>query len=98
MIAEHLYSVIIAPCISEKSTRVAEQHRQIVFKVKPASTKLQIKQAVEQLFTVKVSAVRTLNVQGKDKRFGRVVGKRSDWKKAYVTLKPGHDIDFAPQG
>lgn len=95
MIAEHLYGVIIAPHISEKATRAADQNRQVVFKVKPASSKLQIKKAVEQLFGVEVSAVNTLNVKGKSKRFGRFVGQRSAWKKAYVTLKPGHDIDFA---
>ncbi len=95
MIAAHLYSVIIAPHVSEKSTRTAEQYRQLVFKVRPASTKLEIKQAVEKLFEVEVSAVRTLNVKPKVKRFGRFMGKRSAWKKAYVTLKPGHDIDFA---
>lgn len=95
MIAEHLYGVIIAPHVSEKATRTADRHRQLVFRVKPASSKLEIKQAVEKLFEVEVSAITTLNVKPKNKRFGRVMGKRSAWKKAYVTLKPGHDIDFA---
>ena len=91
---ERLLKVLKAPHISEKSTMVAEKHNTIVFKVATTATKADIKAAVEKLFEVKVEAVRTLNVMGKTKRTGARVGKRSDWKKAYVTLVPGQDIDF----
>lgn len=91
---ERLLKVLKAPHISEKSTLVAEKQNTIVFKVATDATKAEIKQAVEKLFEVKVEAVRTLNVMGKTKRTGARVGKRSDWKKAYVTLVEGQDIDF----
>ena len=91
---ERLLKVLKAPHISEKSTMVAEKLNTIVFKVATNATKADIKAAVEKLFEVKVEAVRTLNVMGKTKRTGARVGKRSDWKKAYVTLVPGQDIDF----
>jgi large subunit ribosomal protein L23 len=91
---ERLLKVLKAPHISEKSTMVAEKLNTIVFKVAIDATKAEIKAAVEKLFEVKVEAVRTLNVMGKTKRTGARVGKRSDWKKAYVTLVPGQDIDF----
>jgi large subunit ribosomal protein L23 len=87
--------VVEAPVISEKSTTVSETSGSVVFKVKPSATKHQIKRAVELLFKVEVDCVRVLNVKGKHKKFGRHVGRRSDWKKAYVKLKPGFDIDFA---
>ena len=90
-----LMNVIQAPVISEKSTRAAERENHVVFKVKRTATKDQIKRAVELLFKVEVDSVHVLNVKGKDKRFGRFVGTRSDWKKAYIKLKPGFDIDFA---
>lgn len=88
-------SVLQAPIISEKSTIAAEDNRQFVFKVQKKATKKQIKNAVELMFSVEVDSVRVLNVKGKQKRFGRTLGKRSDWKKAYVKLKPGNDIDFS---
>ena len=91
---ERLLKVLKAPHISEKSTMVTEKQNTIVFKVATNATKAEIKAAVEKLFEVKVEAVRTLNVMGKTKRTGARVGKRSDWKKAYVTLVPGQDIDF----
>ena len=91
---ERLLKVLKAPHISEKSTMVAEKLNTIVFKVATDASKAEIKAAVEKLFEVKVEAVRTLNVMGKTKRTGARVGKRSDWKKAYVTLVPGQDIDF----
>ena len=91
-----LWSVILAPVISEKATLVA-QKREFVFRVVPDATKDEIRQAVEKVFSVEVEKVRTLNVLGKRKRRGRVEGKRQDWKKSYVTLKPGHDIDYAGQ-
>jgi len=90
-----LASVIQAPIISEKSTSAADQNNQFVFKVQKTATKLQIKNAVELMFNVEVESVRVLNVKGKIKRFGRSIGKRSDWKKAYVKLQSGHNIEFA---
>jgi len=91
---ERLHQIIVAPVISEKATRVAEKRNQAVFKVLPDAQKPEIKEAVEKLFNVKVTNVATLNVKGKTKRFGQTVGKRSDWKKAYVTLAEGQEIDF----
>jgi large subunit ribosomal protein L23 len=90
-----LTRVLEAPVISEKSTVAAEKYKQIVFKVQRNATKKQVKSAVEAMFNVEVDAVRVLNVKGKQKRFGRSLGQRSDWKKAYVKLKSGHDIEFA---
>lgn len=90
-----LANVLQAPIISEKSTIIADQNKQFVFKVQKQATKKQIKSAVELMFGVEVDSVRVLNVKGKEKRFGRMLGQRSDWKKAYVKLKPGHDIEFS---
>ena len=92
--ADRLHQIIIAPVVSEKATRAAEKRNEAVFKVARDAQKPEIKEAVEKLFNVKVSGVRTLNVKGKSKRFGRFEGKRSDWKKAYVTLAQGQEIDF----
>jgi large subunit ribosomal protein L23 len=89
-----LAAVIRSPIISEKSTAAAELSKQFVFNVQKAATKPQIKKAVEAMFNVEVDRVQVANVKGKAKRFGKTIGKRSDWKKAYVRLKPGHDIDF----
>jgi large subunit ribosomal protein L23 len=91
---ERLHQIILAPVVSEKSTRSAEKHNQAVFKVLRDARKPEIKAAVEKLFNVKVEAIRTLNVKGKTKRFGASMGVRSDWKKAYVTLAEGQEIDF----
>ena len=91
---ERLHQIIVAPVISEKATRVAEKRNQAVFKVLRDAQKPEIKEAVEKLFKVKVERVETLNVKGKTKRFGQSFGKRSDWKKAYVTLAKGQEIDF----
>lgn len=88
-------NVLQAPIISEKSTNAAERDKRIVFKVKLQASKKQVKEAVEAMFNVEVDTVNILTVKGKQKRFGRTLGKRSDWKKAYVKLKPGHDIDFS---
>ncbi len=90
-----LASVLQAPIISEKSTIAAEKDKRFVFKVQKVATKKQVKDAVEIMFNVEVDSVQVLNVKGKQKRFGRALGQRSDWKKAYVKLKPGHDIDFS---
>jgi large subunit ribosomal protein L23 len=91
---ERLMTVLLAPHISEKSTTVAERNKQFVFRVRPDADKVEIKGAVELMFNVQVAAVRTTNLKGKVKRAGRRIGRRSDWKKAYVSLKPGFDIDF----
>lgn len=91
---ERLLKVLLAPNISEKATISAELNNTVVFKVATDATKLEIKQAVEKLFETEVTGVRTLNVKGKTKRTGARFGRRSDWKKAYVTLKEGSDIDF----
>ena len=87
---ERLMQVLLAPLVSEKSARIADRNRQFAFKVLPNATKPEISRAVELLFDVKVA-----NVRGKVKRFGQSVGKRSNWKKAYVTLAEGQDIDFS---
>ena len=89
---ERLHQVILAPVVSEKSTRVAEKRNQAVFKVALDAKKPEIKKAVEALFNVKVTGVQTLIAKGKNKRFGRFEGKRSDVKKAYVTLAEGQEI------
>lgn len=90
-----LSNILIAPIVSEKSTNAAEDSNHFVFKVKKVASKIEIKKAVELMFDVEVDSVQVLNVKGKVKRFGRTLGKRSDWKKAYVKLRSGHDIDFA---
>ncbi len=92
---ERIFKVLLGPHVSEKATVLADSKNQIVFKVDTTATKLEIKKAVEQLFNVKVESVSTLNVKGKTKRTVRGLGKRVDWKKAYVCLQPGQDIDFA---
>ncbi|HDY99373.1 MAG TPA: 50S ribosomal protein L23 [Pseudomonas sabulinigri] len=92
---ERIFKVLLGPHVSEKATVLADGKNQFVFKVDTTATKLEIKKAVEQLFSVKVKAVSTLNVKGKTKRTVRGLGKRNDWKKAYVSLLPGQDIDFA---
>jgi large subunit ribosomal protein L23 len=97
---ERLMQVLLAPVISEKSTFVAERHEQVVFKVARDATKPEIKAAVELMFSTKdqkieVLTVQVANVKGKEKRFGRFMGRRNNWKKAYVSLKAGQEINFA---
>jgi large subunit ribosomal protein L23 len=92
---ERLLQVILAPQITEKATYVADKHQQIAFKVRTDATKPEIKAAVELVFKVEVDGVTVANVKGKTKRAGRVLGRRKDWKKAYVSLKPGQEINFA---
>lgn len=91
---ERLLQVILAPVVSEKSTFVAEKNQQVVFRVAANATKPEIKAAVEMLFNVKVESVCTVNVKGKVKRFSRMIGRRKDWKKAYVSLKNGQEINL----
>ncbi|MEJ2764584.1 50S ribosomal protein L23 [Photobacterium sp. MCCC 1A19761] len=92
---ERILKVLRAPHISEKATMAAENGNTIVFKVAKDATKKEIKAAVEKLFEVEVKSVNTLVAKGKTKRQGMREGRRSDWKKAYVILKEGQDIDFA---
>lgn len=86
--------ILKAPIISEKSTNQAEKDKIFAFKIEKNASRTEVKAAVELMFNVEVESVRVLNVIGKQKRFGRMLGVRSDWKKAYVKLKAGHDIDF----
>jgi large subunit ribosomal protein L23 len=92
---ERLLQVILAPVISEKATMLADKREQVIFRVAPTATKPEIKAAVELLFKVQVKAVNVLNVKGKTKRFGRFNGARSGWKKAFVCLQPGQELNFA---
>lgn len=92
---ERIYKVLLGPHVSEKSAMSAEAGNQIVLRVLPSATKLEVKNAVEQLFKVDVLAVRTVNVKGKVKRNRFGLSSKSSWKKAYVSLAQGQDIDFA---
>ena len=92
---ERLLQVLLAPQISEKATFVADKNEQVVFRVASDATKPEVKAAVELLFKVEVKAVQVANVKGKEKRFGKMTGRRKGWKKAYVCLKPGQEINFA---
>ncbi len=92
---DRLLQVILAPQITEKATYIADKYQQIAFKVRTDATKPEIKAAVELVFKVEVEKVATINVGGKTKRAGKSMGKRKDWKKAYVSLKPGQEINFA---
>ena len=92
---ERVFKVLLGPHVSEKATVLADKKGQFVFKVATDATKLEIKKAVESLFSVKVERVTTLNVLGKSKRTARGLGKRNDWKKAVISLQPGQDLDFS---
>lgn len=92
---EKMMQVLLRPIVSEKSTGLADSSRQFVFQVAREASKPEVRQAVEKLFNVQVEHVRITNVKGKAKRFGAVQGRRKDWKKAYVRLKAGFDIEFA---
>ena len=95
---ERLMKVLLSPQISEKSTFVGEKNNQYVFRVVADATKPEIKAAVELMFKTKVKSVQVTNVRGKEKRFGRYVGYRRQWKKAYVSLAQGQEISFqAPE-
>ena len=91
---ERLLKVILAPVVSEKCNMLAEKRNQMVFKVLKDATKVEIKAAIEQLFNVKVASVKTTTTKGKAKRFGRTIGRRSDVKKAYVSLVAGQELDL----
>ncbi|MCP4287286.1 MAG: 50S ribosomal protein L23 [Gammaproteobacteria bacterium] len=94
MNSDRLMQVLVSPVISEKSTMAADTSRQFVFRVLPDASKPEIKKAVELMFDVKVNAVKVVNIKGKSKRFGRLMGRRSGIRKAYVKLAEGSDIDF----
>lgn len=95
---ERLMQVLLAPQISEKATFVADKYQQVIFRVAANATKPEVKGAVELLFKVAVESVQIANVKGKQKKFGRVMGRRSNWKKAYVCLQPGQEINFIDGG
>lgn len=92
---ERLMTVLVAPIVSEKATMIAEKNEQVAFRVLQDATKHEIKAAVELLFKVKVESVQVLNQAGKQKRFGRFNGRRRNVRKAYVSLMPGQEINFA---
>lgn len=94
MHVEYLTKVIIGPIISEKAALVHKNNNQVILKVLPIANKLEIRHAVEILFNVKVLEVTTANIKGKSKRVGGILGKCRNWKKAYVTLANGYDINF----
>ena len=91
---KEICNVIKKPCLTEKGIGLQEVHNQIVVKVDPRANKLEIKDAMEKLFDVKVDKVRTISMHGKRKRVGKHFGRQADWKKAVVTLAEGHKIDF----
>lgn len=93
-----LLQVLLAPQISEKATFVADKNEQVIFRVASDATKPEVKAAVELLFKVEVKSVQIANVKGKEKRFGKFMGRRQGWKKAFVCLKPGQEINFAEGG
>lgn len=95
MTNERLFTTLLAPHVTEKSAYGSETNRKYIFKVLRTATKIDVKKAVEKLFTVKVVSVSICNVKGKATRFGRVLGRRKHWKKAYVTLSKGEEIDMS---
>ena len=94
---ERLMTVLLAPVVSEKSTFIADKYEQVIFRVTQNATKPEVKAAVELMFKVEVESVQIANVKGKQKRFGTHLGRRRNWKKAYVCLKPGQEINFAAE-
>ena len=92
---ERLMTVLLAPVISEKGTFIADKHEQVIFRVAPEATKPEIKAAVELMFKTRVEGVTVSNVKGKERRFGRTIGRKRSWKKAYVRLAEGQEINFA---
>jgi large subunit ribosomal protein L23 len=97
---ERLMTILLAPVVSEKATQIADRHNQVIFRVRPDATKKDVKKAVELLWKekkIEVASVQIVNVHGKKKRFGASTGRRRNWKKAYVSLKPGQEINFAQE-
>jgi large subunit ribosomal protein L23 len=100
--SERLMTLLLAPVVSEKGTYIADKHQQVIFRVMPNATKPEVKAAVELMFgkkdkPIEVMSVQIVNVKGKKKRFGQFTGRRRNWKKAYVCLKPGQEINFAAE-
>ena len=100
--SERLMTVLLAPVVSEKGTYIADKHQQVIFRVMPNATKPEVKAAIELMFgkkdkPIEVMSVQIVNVKGKKKRFGQFTGRRRNWKKAYVCLKPGQEINFAAE-
>jgi large subunit ribosomal protein L23 len=95
---QRLTQVLLAPVVSEKATFIADKRHQAIFRVLTDATKPEVKAAVEWLFKVSVESVQMANVKGKKKKFGRVMGRRNNWKKAYVCLSPGQEINFVDGG
>jgi large subunit ribosomal protein L23 len=93
-----LLQVLLAPQVSEKATYIADKNEQVIFRVVSDATKPEVKAAVELLFKVEVKSVQIANVKGKEKRFGKFMGRRQGWKKAFVCLNPGQEINFAEGG
>ncbi len=89
-----LYDIIKIPRITEKGTRLKEKNNVLTFEVRKDANKVQVRKAIEGIFKVKVVDITTVNIAGKKKRLGQRLGRRSDWKKAYVTLKPGEKIEI----
>ena len=94
---ERLMTVLLAPVVSEKGTFIADKYEQVIFRVMQNATKPEVKAAVELMFKVKVESVQISNVKGKQKRFGTHLGRRRNWKMAYVCLEPGQEINFAAE-
>lgn len=92
---DRLYQVLLAPIVSEKATFIADKREQVLFRVVPNATKPEVKAAVEMIFKVQVESVQMLVQKGKKKRSGKVSGRRSDVKKAFVSLAPGQEINFS---
>ena len=91
---EQLMNVLLAPHVTEKTSRAMQNHNQYTFRVRRNATKTDIKKAVELMFEVKVSGVQVVNEPGKQRRFGKTLGRTQDWKKAYVSLAEGQAIDY----
>jgi large subunit ribosomal protein L23 len=91
---EQLMNVLIAPHVTEKTATAMQNHNQYTFRVKKSATKTDIKAAVELMFEVKVTGVQVVNEPGKQRRFGKMIGRTQDWKKAYVSLAQGQSIDY----
>jgi large subunit ribosomal protein L23 len=91
---EQLMNVLLAPHVTEKTSRMMQNHNQYTFRVRRNATKTDIKKAVELMFEVKVDGVQVINEPGKQRRFGKTLGRTQDWKKAYVSLAEGQAIDY----
>lgn len=94
---KNVFDIIKKPCLTEKAMLLQEQKNQVVLKVDPRANKIEIKEAAEQLFNLKITKIRTANMHGKSKRVGKHIGITNDWKKAVISLKEGQKLDFLDQ-